>query len=117
MWFTDSSSNKYITACVFFPIALIIFCFELILVILIGKWVLIGKYKNGKYKLYGFYYFRWWMVSILFQVFKPALQVFKDTIILKLFYLLSGMKFGKNVKISTYLLETWDLVKFFYIYF
>ena len=27
------------------------------------KWIIIGRYKPGRYPVWGFYYFRWWLVS------------------------------------------------------
>ncbi len=27
------------------------------------KWLVIGRYKPGQYPVWGFYYFRWWLVT------------------------------------------------------
>ena len=35
-----------------------------------SKWLLIGRYKEGSYPLWGFYYFRWWLAR-LFQRMYP----------------------------------------------
>jgi hypothetical protein len=31
------------------------------MIILLTKWLVIGKIKEGDYPLWGWYYFRWWL--------------------------------------------------------
>jgi acyl-CoA synthetase (AMP-forming)/AMP-acid ligase II len=35
------------------------------LVFVLCKWLIIGKYKHGRYPIWGSYYLRWWIVDIL----------------------------------------------------
>ncbi|KAK0214939.1 acetyl-CoA synthetase-like protein [Armillaria fumosa] len=63
------------------------------------KWVVIGKYKRGTYKMWSSYYMRWWLVNQSLRtagrgVFAahPALE--------KLYFRLLGAHIGKNVHIA-----------------
>ncbi len=29
------------------------------------KWLVIGRYRPGRYPVWGFYYFRWWLVELV----------------------------------------------------
>jgi hypothetical protein len=35
----------------------------LLVLCIIGKWVLAFRYREGRHPLWGFQYFRWWLVS------------------------------------------------------
>ena len=53
-----------------FSTAVILFAlWPVLLLTAVGsKWLIIGKYKPGRYPLWGSYYFRWWLVSRLEQL-------------------------------------------------
>ncbi|KAF9256515.1 hypothetical protein L218DRAFT_881490, partial [Marasmius fiardii PR-910] len=63
------------------------------------KWIVIGRYRPGTYRMWSGYYLRWWMAnqSILFAgkgifFMHPSLQT--------LYYRLLGAKIGRNVTID-----------------
>lgn len=74
------------------------------LIAVLCKWLIIGKYKAGRYPLWGVMYLKWWIVE---QIFRIAGQgIYRDdfpvigTFLVRLYYTLCGGSIGKNVKIS-----------------
>jgi non-ribosomal peptide synthetase-like protein len=72
------------------------------------KWIVIGRYKAGRYPVWGFYYFRWWLVS-RFQALSWS-EMFVNSPLMSLYYKLMGAKVGKNTVIGTPLCTAFDLV-------
>lgn len=70
------------------------------LVIILSKWLLLGKLKPGKHKLWGFFYFKWWLYKRIEAILQPAV-LFKGSPILCLYYRLLGAKIGKGCFIDT----------------
>ncbi|PFH50931.1 hypothetical protein AMATHDRAFT_143766 [Amanita thiersii Skay4041] len=66
---------------------------------IIFKWIIIGRYKTGRYRMWSLYYLRWWIVNQslraagrgVFSV-HPSLEI--------LYYRLLGARVGKNVHID-----------------
>jgi non-ribosomal peptide synthetase-like protein len=72
------------------------------------KWILLGKIKPGRYKLWGWFYFRWWLVQNLVQVI--GFSHFAGTPVLPFLYRLLGAKLGKDVHLDTDRLGAYDLI-------
>lgn len=72
------------------------------------KWLVIGRYKSGRYPLWGFYYFRWWFVS-RFQALSWS-EMFVGTPLMSLYLRLMGAKIGKNCMIRTPWCTAFDLI-------
>ena len=72
------------------------------------KWTVIGRYKAGRYPVWGFYYFRWWLVS-RFQTLSWS-EMFVGTPLMSLYYRAMGAKVGKHCSIGTPLCTAFDLV-------
>lgn len=65
-----------------------------------AKWILLGRIKPGVYKLWGWFYFRWWLVERLQKnLFSPAHLT--GSPLITLYYRLLGAKIGKNCYIGT----------------
>jgi hypothetical protein len=67
------------------------------------KWLVIGKYKAGRYPLWGSMYLRWWLVEQVINilgkgVFRDDLPIIGSTLV-RLYYEMMGATIGKNVKI------------------
>jgi non-ribosomal peptide synthetase-like protein len=79
----------------------------LIISILI-KWVVIGRFKAGDYPLWGSYYLRWWFV----RRFESALGVsyISGTPLARLYLRLMGAHIGKDAYIGRNIIDTPDLV-------
>jgi len=72
------------------------------------KWCLIGRYKPGRYPVWGLYYFRWWCVNT-FQSLSMA-EMFTGTPLMTVYYRLMGAKVGRNVTIDTSVCSAFDLI-------
>ena len=73
------------------------------LVGILAKWVIIGRYKPGRYPLWGSMYLRWWLTEQVVNIMGKG--VFKDDFpilgvhLVRLYYVLMGASVGANVKI------------------
>jgi non-ribosomal peptide synthetase-like protein len=68
------------------------------------KWVLVGRYRAGKYPLWGSMYLRWWLTEQTLQIFGKgyfagSMPIFGNSMLV-LYYRMLGAKIGRNVKIS-----------------
>jgi non-ribosomal peptide synthetase-like protein len=72
------------------------------------KWVVLGKIKAGKYKLWGSYYFRFWIVDKLIAICPTT--YFTGTYVINVFYRLLGAKIGNNTYINTSAVSIFDLL-------
>ncbi len=75
---------------------------------LVLKWLVIGKIKPGKYKLWGSYYFRFWLADKLVNI--SPISYFTGTPIMNIFLRLLGAKIGKNCFINTSAISAFDLL-------
>lgn len=74
----------------------------------IFKWLVIGKIKPGRYKLWSAYYFRFWIVDKVIAI--SPVGYFAGTPIINLFYKLLGAKIGKNTYINVHTASVFDLL-------
>jgi non-ribosomal peptide synthetase-like protein len=72
------------------------------------KWILIGKYKEGAYPLWGGYYLRFWFVSRVLDL--VPVRMMRGTPFLTIYYRLLGAKIGKNTFIGTDCFRVCDMV-------
>jgi len=73
------------------------------------KWAVIGRIKPGKYKLWGSYYFRFWIVDKVINI--CPINYFTGTSLMNVFLRLVGAKIGKNSYINTSAISAFDLLK------
>jgi len=73
------------------------------------KWAVLGKVKPGKYKLWGSYYFRFWIVDKVINI--CPIVYFTGTNIMNVFLRLAGARVGKNSYINTSAISIFDLLK------
>jgi amino acid adenylation domain-containing protein len=72
------------------------------------KWIVIGRFKPGRYPVWGFYYFRWWLVT-RFQALSWS-EMFVDTPLMSLYYRAMGARVGRNCNIGTAICAAFDLI-------
>jgi non-ribosomal peptide synthetase-like protein len=72
------------------------------------KWLVIGRYRPGRYRVWGTYYFRWWLVS-RFQALSWS-EMFVGTPLMSLYYRAMGAKIGKHCSIDTPHCTAFDLI-------
>lgn len=75
---------------------------------IISKWLLIGKFKEGRYPLWGTYYFRWWLAR-LFQRMCPE-HLLSGTPLMPMYLRLMGAKVGENCYIGTHEFGAFDII-------
>nr|POF20115.1 linear gramicidin synthase subunit b [Quercus suber] len=73
----------------------------LALVAIVGKWLVLGKAKEGEYPLYGVYYFRWWVAERLAALANAKLVA--DSALYPHFLRAMGAKVGKYCHIGAML--------------
>lgn len=79
------------------------------LVAILGKWLIIGRFKAGRYPLWSFYFLRWWMVGRLQSL--SGAGALTGTPVLSLYYRLMGARVGKHCILDTAAVSAWDLVQ------
>lgn len=100
----ESTLDAILTAIVAFAAIV-----PLIFVISIAvKWLVLGRVKEGKYPLWGWYYLRWWFVKQLLSIMPTDLM--RGTPLLNLYYRLLGAKIGPNVHLGSINIDVPDLV-------
>ena len=77
---------------------------------ILSKWILIGRYKEGLYPMWGQYHTRWWLVQKIVDICGPGCFSWSGYTRI-LYYRLLGAKIGKNVTLSKVRMGEWDLVK------
>ena len=73
------------------------------------KWLVIGRFKPGRYPVWGMYYFRWWLVT-RFQSLTWS-QMFVGTPLMSLYFRLMGARVGRNCVIGTSICAAHDLIE------
>ena len=73
------------------------------------KWAVLGRVKPGKYKLWGLYYFRFWIVDKVINI--APITYFTGTSLMNVFLWALGAKVGKNSYINTSAISIFDLLK------
>lgn len=75
-----------------------------------AKWLLLGRVKPGQYRIWGWFYFRWWLVQRLEKNVFSARHLIASPLII-LYYRLLGAKIGKNCFIGTVDIATHDVLE------
>lgn len=73
------------------------------------KWLLIGRYRPGRHPVWGFYYFRWWLVERLTAAANPGWLA--GTPLMNVYFRLMGAKVGAGAIIDTPYCCAFDLVR------
>ncbi|MDR0796297.1 MAG: hypothetical protein LBE79_09665, partial [Tannerella sp.] len=75
---------------------------------IIFKWLVIGKVKPGKYKLWSAYFFRFWLTDKIIHI--CPVTYFTGTPLMNIFLRLLGAKIGKDTYINTSAISVYDLL-------
>jgi non-ribosomal peptide synthetase-like protein len=71
----------------------------LTMIAVLGKWIVLGKAREGEYPLYGVYYFRWWLAERLMALANPKLIA--NSPLYPLFLRTMGCKIGNYCHIGS----------------
>lgn len=72
------------------------------------KWSVIGRYRPGRYPLWGLYYLRWWTANLFQTLAWPA--IFAGTPLMSIYWRAMGAKIGRNVTINTSHCSAYDVL-------
>jgi non-ribosomal peptide synthetase-like protein len=72
------------------------------------KWCVIGRYRPGRYRVWGLYYLRWWIVSRMQSL--SWSSMFVGTPLMSMYYRAMGASIGPNCTICTPFCAAFDLV-------
>ena len=75
---------------------------------ILGKWLVIGRMKEGDYPLWGLYYFRWWLAKS-FERLTP-MQFLNGTPLYPRYLRLLGVKVHPSAQLSAFTIGAEDLV-------
>ncbi len=75
----------------------------------IAKWIVVGKYYQGDYPVGSFYYFRHWFVSKMVTI--SGYQILKGTPLINVYLRLMGASIGKHAIINTSVFQAFDLIR------
>jgi len=73
-----------------------------------AKWIVLGRVRPGRHRLWGSWYLRWWFVQTLVQ--SLPLTRLGGTPLLPFVYGLFGARIGKNAHIATNLVAAFDVI-------
>ena len=79
-----------------------------LLLAIAAKWLLIGRYQAGSYQVWGWFYWRFWLVRHL-QALVP-LGYCRNTPLLPLYLRAMGARIGHNVQLGTHHFYIYDLL-------
>ncbi|KAM0313069.1 hypothetical protein ACHAPQ_012115, partial [Fusarium lateritium] len=104
-----SGPGRFLNLTVSLLISRVVIRFVAPLVGILAKWLIIGRYREGLYPMWGAYHTRWWMVQKIVAICGKG--VFSTNEATKrIYYRLMGAKIGKNVKLEGTSLGEWDLL-------
>jgi non-ribosomal peptide synthetase-like protein len=86
----------------------VLFYFFWMILSIAVKWLVIGKFKEGSYPLWGFYFFRFWFVKKFIDI--APINLMTGTPFINLYFKLLGAKIGKNSYLATDRLRIFDLI-------
>jgi non-ribosomal peptide synthetase-like protein len=108
-WFTMNSGLFSMDTLATFLLLFVCIPISSLAITICAKWLLLGRVKPGIHKVWGWFYFRWWLVERLQKnVFSPHHLI--GSPILILYYRLLGAKIGKNCYIGTSSVAAHDML-------
>ncbi len=90
-------------------LAFMVVPFAAVLFSVATKWLIIGRYRAGDYRLWGSYYFRWWLVRRIIGV--TAIPYLAGTPMMRVYYRMMGARIGRRVHIGAGIIDAADLIE------
>jgi non-ribosomal peptide synthetase-like protein len=81
----------------------------LVLVAIVAKWALIGRFRAGRYPLWRGYYVRWWIVSRLQHL--SFMSALNGTPLAPVIWRAMGAKVGRRCVLNPSLVYAWDCIR------
>jgi len=107
-FFTGDEGDSLVLAAVYSVLAFLLAELALFPVAIAGKWTVAGRLKAGRYPLWGWTYFRWWLADRLCQL--PRVDLLSGTPLLSWFLRALGARIGNDVVIDSMYVRAADLL-------
>ncbi|KAF5000369.1 hypothetical protein FGRMN_1837 [Fusarium graminum] len=104
-----SIPGRFLNLTVSLLISRILIRFVAPIVGIIVKWLIIGRYREGLYPMWGLYHTRWWMTQKIIAICGKGFFG-QSEVTQRIYYRLMGARIGKNVKLAGTQLGEWDLL-------
>ena len=109
-WITENTTSLFsTTSLLIFAGLFIAMPIASFTISILAKWVLLGRVKPGTYKLWGWFYLRWWLVDRLQKTLFSPHELIGSPLI-TLYYRLLGANIGKNCYIGSHNVAAHDLL-------
>ncbi|KAI1053177.1 hypothetical protein LB506_012316 [Fusarium annulatum] len=105
-----SLPGRFLNLTVSMLIARIIMGFVSPIIGIICKWLIIGRYREGLYPMWGMYHTRWWLVQKIVAICGKGFFDANETTE-RIYCRLMGAKIGRNVKLEGAAIGEWDLIE------
>eukprot|EP00050_Salpingoeca_kvevrii_P016229 m.53573 g.53573 ORF g.53573 m.53573 type:complete len:1500 (+) comp6776_c0_seq1:136-4635(+) len=80
--------------------------------VIFTKWVVVGRFRVGEASRHSLVFFRWWLVTRLFDLWGTFVGIFLiDTVLMNLFYSLCGAKVAWTARLHSPCIRDCDLVR------
>ena len=107
-YYTQFETESHLKALIASIVAFMLLPFVYSTIAIVTKWIVIGKYKEGDYPLWGSYYIRWWFVKKIQQLMPDQLMV--GTPVYPKYLRLLGADVATNAQISNISMGAEDLI-------
>eukprot|EP00529_Nitzschia_sp_RCC80_P002669 CAMPEP_0113509814 /NCGR_PEP_ID=MMETSP0014_2-20120614/37784_1 /TAXON_ID=2857 /ORGANISM="Nitzschia sp." /LENGTH=1713 /DNA_ID=CAMNT_0000405685 /DNA_START=253 /DNA_END=5390 /DNA_ORIENTATION=+ /assembly_acc=CAM_ASM_000159 len=98
-WFPDVTDRDFLSFLIAYAAFHLMWITIAPLVFVAIKWIVIGRYKEGRYPIWSTYYLRWWIVDVCRKLFLRGIYGSSDTT-LRFYYRILGAKIGQGARIS-----------------
>jgi acyl carrier protein len=98
-WFPDLTDRDFLSFLIAYVAFQVMWITIAPLVFIAIKWIVIGRYKEGRYPIWSAYYLRWWLVDVCRKLFLRGIYGSSDTT-LRWYYRMLGAKIGSGARIS-----------------
>jgi non-ribosomal peptide synthetase-like protein len=109
-WVSDATmGNQPVPIALLAALAAVLAVYPLMLLAgIAAKWIVIGRFKAGRYPLWSWYFLRWWFVNKILSI-VPS-DSLEGTPLLAWYYRLMGARIGANCDLDADAVSTFDLI-------
>lgn len=107
-YYMQQETENHFKAGIFAILMLCIVPVSVFFISIVMKWLVVGKFKAGKYPLWGSYYFKWWFVRSIQRV--VPIDLLNGTTLFPLYLRLLGVKVDKSAQLSNFKYGAEDLI-------
>ena len=108
-YYVQQETGNHLEAILFAILMLCVVPLAVFLISILMKWLIVGKFKAGKYPLWGAYYFKWWFVRSIQRV--VPIDLLNGTTLFPLYLRMLGVKVDKSAQISNFKYGAEDLIE------